>query len=781
MTAIGRGNSIYPAILGALLLQCAAAAFSQEPGTVLDEITVTARKSEESLMDVPISVTALDGDTIDRFGLTELQDMAGFVPGLKLGEAALSEVINIRGTGSSPQNAGFENSAGLFIDGTYVSRGAWIRQGQLDLERMEVLRGPQGVYFGKNTIAGAVNLISRDPTDEFEGYVKGSYEFEAADEAAVEGVISGPLVETLKGRLAVRYSDSDGYMKNTVIGDTIPSVEEVIGRLTLVWEPTDNLSVNTKVNYADFEKHGAQIEISECNLADPTSLIATVFAFGIPTREDCRLNRKTAQVILSDAGSAAIPGSSAVPFGDDYDAVSVGTTINWTIGDYQLTSVTGYRSQDFVTTNDIDFLELEFAGFIRDEDFEGWTQEFRINSPREQRLSWTGGVFYETNQRTFAEEAWLNAAVLGAPVPAAGYLKPSAQDTTSWAVFGELRFDVTEQLTLTVGGRYVDEEKDIHHRVCLGLAFNYTCDTVADDLFVPPALAVPLDLRDRLEEDDFSPAVSVTWRPTDDSMFYASYSEGFKAGGFDFELRTTPPGGDDADGDGIPDSLKYDSETVRAYEIGTKLTLLEGAVRFNATVFRNEFDNLQVSIFDGILAFRVGNAAQSTATGAEFEAAWRATDHLTVGSAVSVLNSEYNEFIGGCPYGRVPDAPNGNCDLGGEDRDYAPALAFDLYGDYSQPVFESLLLSVFADVSWSDEYFLDQDADPNNMQDSYWKVNASIGLGSASGTWQVRLIGRNLSDSRTASFGTDVPLSGGSYFKYLDPPRSIAVEARVSF
>lgn len=788
---------------------------SEDSGAGLEEIVVTARKRSESLSSVPVSVSAISGDKLDNIGASNVADMVQIVPAVKIVSQALGSSAFIRGTGSGSFNPGFEQTVGFFTDGAYFSRGAWNRQGQLDIERVEVLKGPQGVLFGKNTVAGAINIISRNPTDRFEAMARVGYEFEASDEVIAEGFVSGPLDQDgkLKARLAVKYSDqSKGYVENlSPLGRDGPITDQFLGRATLVWEPTDNIQNNTKLTYIHSRTHGTNIEVFRCGaISPPTPLDApslNMARFFGATAEDCQANYKNALVTL-DAGTAALlsqqTGRTIDPVepGEKFEGFAAINTLNIRLGDNQLTSVSGYidHKQNIVT--ELDNSDVPFSSFARTENFESFTQELRLASPQEDRFTWVFGAYYEHNRLKFDDYASIHMTSYpgfppSGPLPPSGtFSKAVDQKGTSWALFGELSYDLTPTLELSAGLRYSNEKKNVDHRICVGLLDNPTCNNTADDTpAITPLIAEQLTYVDKFSDDNLSPAVTLRWKPNADAMFYASFKKGFKSGGFDFETRALPAGLSagpptriDSDGDGIPDSFKFQSEKVTSYELGTKLTLANGNLQVAMALFQNDFKNLQTSQFDGVVGFNTINAGRARSRGLEIDARFRAAPGLIFTGTMSVLDSKFLDFPGAqCPSDSTPaditgTTPTGapSCNLKGKRTAFAPQVAFTVSGDYVHRINDSLRLALNANVQRSGKYFLENTGEPQNMQNAFWKLGGRIAI--ESDHWDLALIGRNLTNSITYSHGTSVPLSGpGYYMGFIEQPRTLMVQATVRY
>ena len=463
---------------------------AQEPAandTVLEEITVTAQKREESLRDVPLSVNAVSGDKLAEAGIIRLDDLKSYVPNLQMTETGIANNIYIRGIGSG-LNQGFEQSVSIYADGIYRGRGHQSRMPFLDLARVEVLRGPQPILFGKNAVAGAVNLVSNLPGDEFEGMARLSYEFDAEDMVG-SAVLSGPLSDTFGARLAMHYRDAGGFVENLTLGRDEPQRDEVAARVTFVWEPTDALTAKLRIEGGNYDTDGRQIEIfgetpttagpingltySQALSGSPLPLL--LYPNGLPQGTSTTARNNVIDYRRSSNGDSSDLSNLEVALTLDY-ALANGLT---------LTSVTGYSTYELDELCDCDFVGATVFNAGITEDYDQFSQEVRLASPVDQRVSWLAGVFFqdygldETDYlyvpttslvvpvlaRSFAA----NPALGGTPASRAAFANFFAnaanprvftQDSTQWSVFGQVTFNATDDLKFTVGGRYSDESKD---------------------------------------------------------------------------------------------------------------------------------------------------------------------------------------------------------------------------------------------------------------------------------------------------------------------------------
>ncbi|GAB3287549.1 TonB-dependent receptor [Parahaliea aestuarii] len=709
----------------------------------LEEVIVTAQKRAQSLQDVPVAVTAIDGEKIGDLGIKRLDDLTMYTPTVMVTEGTGEDQIFIRGVGSGV-NKGFEQSVGMFIDGLYYGRGRSSKAGFLDLERVEILKGPQGILFGKNTIAGAMNITTRNPGLEAEGFVNATYEIET-NEKTVEAAYGGPLSDTFGARLAVRASELDGWIDNTFTGDEMQEQEDLVARLSTVWNPTDTLEVIGKLTYSDLQIGEKPAELVRCS---PT-LAQTVAGV-----DDCRFNGKT--TIFSEDSDGG-PGS------EDFEAFSAGVTVNWDVGEHQITSITGYTDHDDDFYLDVDYTHLDTLGSNRDEKYENFSQELRLTSPLGQTFDYIAGVYYEDNKL----EVWNNFNLSDAGISRTTF---TTQEGESFAAFGQVTWNISDLLRLTVGGRYSKDEKSVD------MEQYFSALKTTDRLPIPSlgALGNAFVINDERTDNDFSPAVILEWTPTIDHLVYAKYSQGFKAGGFDLGLAT-----------GDLDQLQFEPEEVDALELGSKSQLLDGAMTLNVSIFRNEYSDLQVSTFDGVANFNVGNAAESVSQGVDVEIVWALTDELTSSLAFSYLDATYDSFPGAqCNFQQTQATPTGQLcvnDLSGEDLQFAPEYSGHFNLTWEKPISSDYLLTLATDVVFSDEFFVANDLDPTLLQDSFYKFDLRAALENLSAGWEIALVGRNLNDETTFHWGNDVPLSPGSFFRHNDIGRTVAIQGRLYF
>ncbi len=764
-----------PRVLGTLVLLLVYTGLSAQ---ALEEVIVTAQKREQSLQDVPISISTLSGDDIRAGGISRLEDMSASVPNFSFTEAVSgSDNVFMRGIGSGI-NYGFEQAVGQVIDGLFFGRSRFGRAAFLDVERVEILKGPQGALIGKNTSAGAINITTAKPTEEFEAWGSGTWEFEGSEGFNFEGAVSGPLSDRLRARVALRYDEREGYVKNVLDGGSEQSLDDFTVRAIIKWDITDTLDATLMYQRGDFNRTGRSAQLSECGEAlrnfDPDgpgpAPAGALFNSIVATGEDCTANY-VHNVQLTKNGEV-VPQS----FNTEFNIV--GLTLNWEIfGGHILTSVTGYSDYNTLDDLDVDLTPAPIAAVEATEDYKQWSQELRLTSPFGENFDYMAGVFMQfTNHDVNFRRDFI---AVPPPLTPAGNLITTAQESDTWAVFGQFTWHITPAWDLTVSGRFTHEKKEATQ-----IQTPTVLHTNLPTILVPPAgpASAIHDIVGKRTENNFSPTASLQWRISDNAMLYSSVARGFKGGGFDMQNNGVQALAEA--------SFEFEDEDVTAYELGAKLKLLDGMAQLNIALFRGEFENLQVSTIDSTTTtFNVGNAASAVSQGLEVDLKWALTDRLLFNAAFAYLDAKYDKF---------PDAPcnfvliaSGNCtgvgqttSLNGKVLPFAPEVSATFSGEYVLPVSDTMELVSFVQINYSDSYFLILDLDPNALQDSYTKVDARMTLRSINRTWEVSLLGRNLTNKLTRSFANDAlggPFMAGSYFSFVDAPRSVALQASFKF
>lgn len=743
---------------------------------VLEEIVVSARRRPESVMTVPAAVSAFDREDISRYMATDFKKIGELSPQVYLAEATAGSgaSFTIRGVGSAAANLAIEQAVSLNIDGVQVGRGRFIKLGLLDLEQVEVLKGPQALFFGKNSPAGVISITSVSPGTEMEGYVRGGYEFEA-DERYVEGALTYPFSNEFRVRVAIRDAEMDGWVENlaepiaspfdpSVImppADRGPSLDETIARLTAVYEPTQNLDATLKVTVNKTEKN------TSTNAAQPVCAdeSGTPLSFGIPDPfGECRLDQNRSAADLPSEWAVDWPAARGGPSFMDQDALMSSLEINYRLDTGTITSLSGWASYDFDSNDDFAYASISSVFGTNVNSFEQLSQEFRFSSDLDSPFNFTAGAFFED-----ANFASVTAAMLGyaGPDPDTGrfyaYERFGEIDSRSYSLFGQLRWRTTDALELSVGARWTRDEKEL---VSLGHSFNHA-------VFAPAFAPVGLSFNGEFEDTDVSPEATISYFLSDTSMLYGAYKTGYKSGGFSLP-------GNVAIVETL-DSLEFSSETADGFEVGYKSELLGRSLRLEVVAFLYEFDDLQVSSFDAdTTRFIVRNAAKLESRGIEVSTLWQATNELTVRAAVGFSQAEYDQFdTSSCYLGQTEaeGCIGGVQDLSGEAPPRAPDWAVNLGATYTTSIGD-FDLTASGDAIFVEGHNVQENNNPVAFQDSFWRLNAAVRLIHRSSGLEFALIGRNLTDEYYLESSTDKPVGApGEIGPGLPRPREVALQA----
>lgn len=699
----------------------------------LEEITVTATRRIADIQDVPISISAYSGDFIAESGIDTLQDLSLYAPNFSF--ATSSQPTNarliIRGIGSVGNNA-IEPAVGVFIDGVYYPRPGALLGNLFDMQAVEVLRGPQGTLFGRNTAAGALNLRSNDPGTERTGHLQlaaGNY-----DAISVEGVVSAPLAETVAGRIAVRYSDRDGYGYNSFSNEEIGERDDLGLRGKLVFDISDRTSAKFTIDYNEINSGGNVVEI------DPAS--------GSPVFEGT-LNA------LFGSGAQTADGFDYVVNQDHQDSLldeqwGISADISHDVGAATFRSITALREWQASTRESALRIPADVLPRITDYDTRTISQEFQWLSPQGEAVEYIAGLFFYDEQYDI-DQAFDAGADTCIPVVfalagagAAGACAAAPQDPavasvfrqslSSYAVFAQSTFNLSERLTLTVGGRYTTESKD-------GSFEQLLLNPVIGGLFraaeSEPALSA--------DDDAFTWLVNASFFPSDAVMLFATASTGFKGGGFNSEGAAAALGSA---------ARTFDAETSQNFEAGFKSELLNGRMTANVTLYLTELDDFQDRSFDG-LSFITRNAGSRTQSGFEADLHYRPVDSLLIIAGASYLDAEFDSFSAASPLpgDTVPQ------DLSGRRPNFSPEWQGSLVADWNRPIAgTSLDWGLRAEWQYSGEQLLGSNTNlnPQALQDAYSLFNLRIAFGSEQ--WRLSLYGRNLADETYCQVYFDQPL-----------------------
>lgn len=756
---------------------------AQEPPRVLEEVIVYAQKRAENLQDVPVSVSAFDGKTLAAAGIHKIEDLQSYVPGLSMSETANNSNISIRGIFSGA-NQGFEQSVGTYVDGIYHGRSQQTRAPFFDLERIEVLRGSQSILFGNSSIAGALNIVTAKPTNEFEGRVSALYETELK-ETEITSFVSGPLNNTVRGRLAVSHRTLDGYIDNITLNRSEAQRDETNLRGILSWDASDNLEVTFKADFGQFDVIGRNLEVVK-------ELPAAAGPFTGLTYGQILTVFGQDQSVLNDTQDYKRSANDDFSNNDVQDFV---LTLDYALGDAKLTSITGLSSYDFDEICDCDFTGGNVFLVSQKEKFDQFSQELRLTSAPSKKLEYITGLFFQKSEQDFFDTLLVDNQSIIIPVVNAltqstngdflantGTPRHFTQDATRWSAFGQASWAFTDRFTLTSGLRVVNEVKDGLRNLTItdinGLPLDQPAATVAPLLYAGLFNVRNHDLADRRSEFQVVPSLRGEFNFNDDSMGYMTITQGEKAGGFDARSNNAVSDGG---------TFEYENEKATNFELGAKMTLADGAAELNMALFRTNFKDMQVSTYDGVLGYNVTNAGEAITQGLELDGRWSASEKLTLNGSLALTDFEFKDYIGECYFGQAPDASDGvNCNYAGKTNQFVPDVKAILSADYYHNFSNGYAINGVLDINYSDDFFTNPTLDPAQVQDAYSLLNARVGLHSPENRWELALLVRNLTDKVVTPYSIDTPLAGANFgapgtWAFIKEPRTIALQFVLNF
>lgn len=752
--------------LAVMLFIASPIAFTQ----TLEEVIVTAQMREQSLQDVPISVSAIDGETISNRSIDNLSSLSASVPNFMVVETQIDTSISIRGVRSGA-NKGFEQSVPINFDGIVYPRSQLARTPLVDLERVEVLRGPQPILFGKNAIGGAVSVTSAKPTEEFEGKFSTSHESEHGEDQSLL-VLSGALSESVLGRLTVSTREMDGWITNQKMKRLEPQRDETYIRGQLAWTSGD-IDYNLKAETADFDSTGYAMEAIA-----PQDGYGLVFAGPIAVETTENWVRSSGETFSQNTMDNFV------------------LTANYPMdGGGTLTSITGHVEYDSYEVLDVDYVGLEILdGTNQTEKYDQWSQEIRFTSPGGEDVDYIVGAYFQTADVDVTDYVPLGSflALAGAPVSymvGTNWDRLYAQSSDMFSVFGQVDINLDDKWSLTLGARYSSEDKDGSRELTLdGTGTALDGSPLLNVLWAAVLNVGPHNIASSRSENSFDPMVRLSYDLSDNSQMYVSYTQGSKAGGFDIRGNSIP---------GTPlvsseGGWEFEEEEATNIEWGYKMK--SDRASFDFTYFTTDYENLQTSVFDGVLGFKVGNAAAAELDGFEMQGRYLITDNLEFYASMASLEYKFTDWKNSqCAYGET--ATNGiYCDRSGAGVILAPEDTANAGFAYDTVLSNNWVFDANLNVDYSSEYFITTNLDKNIKESGYSKVGLVLGLESSDGKWRISLIGDNLTDERIKVVGGTIPLartfvklaSGGAldgiaYNGIYARPKNIAIKLDYRF
>lgn len=746
-------------------------------------IFVTAQRRTENLQDVPVSVEVVSQIEMQELNITSFTSLAELNPSVRVRGSGRSSNFYIRGTGSG-ESQSFDQSVGTFIDDIYHGRSRLSEGAFLDLERVEVLKGPQTTFFGNNAIAGAFNVVSKKPGDLVEGYARALISPKGGDNSGqylVEGAVTLPLNEVVSVRVAGIANGQRGYLYNESTQKYGGNKDNYAVRGTLAITPSDSFDATIKGEYGKSKNRGGLI-LREDSCPPPAPFSPAGF---------CGLN-------LSLGGSPAITSNSYV--GNDGGLIELETwetvlTMNhYMADDTTLTSTTGFYGYDFYLDLDNDGTPLDLLNVHAPEDYEQFSQELRIASPQGNRIEYLTGVYYQHDKLNIIQDVSyfvLNGMIAGAAgTPGGAFLAPVVphlplgqsirvtQTEDIFSAFASVTWNISDQFKLNgaLRGSIVDKDFDWLH-------YHGTANDRFGDITPLPADAqAAIDMwgllghsgQQRLHRSDkaLMPSVRLQYDPTADLMFYASYNRGFKAGGFSAADTTNNAA-----------SLPFEPEYVDAYEIGMKGEFGD-QLRLNLAAFRNDFSDLQAVIqgtVDAQIVNVVRNAAKSRAQGVEMEAVWAITPNFELAATGMYLDSKYLRYENAGPTDLQKINGQSSQDLSGKPTLFSPKWSGTLTGTLTVPVSDRFDVTAQATGIFSSSYHLWSTIDPATTEDGYARLDLRLSLDDRDSGLGFDIIAKNVTNTTIINFAVYEPFSAGSLFRDREQYRNIAFQARYKF
>lgn len=763
-----------------LLLVALGACFSYAPITtmaadrMMEEVVVTATKREESIQDVPIAVSAFSGDDLQKRGVQDLYGLQEVAPSVAIyntGSTSNGGTIRIRGVGTTGNNPGLESAVGTFIDGVYRSRAGMAFNDMVDIERIEVLRGPQGTLFGKNTVAGAINMITQKP--EFSNNSSltlgtGNYGL-----ATFSGYANMAASDTLAFRVSGSWQDREGYYEPIDGGDAYDSRDRYSIRAQALWQPTDDLSLRFIADYTEKDEDCCPAAYF---INGPTA--AVVQALGGDT-----------STFIKDSDVKV--GVNHDPF-EEVEDRGISLDLEWTLSDnVDFRSITAYRDYEVFRGQDLDFgnADILLPGDA-DERFENFSQEFQLLGSTGS-IDWLFGAYYYTEDLETDEQIVLGSqgptylslifgagtalipAFSGNPagrvsstgqVPNQGYDAVYGTDTKGWSVFSHNTLHISDRMDFTFGLRYSDEEKDAFS-IINGAA---PWSTPIDDPFcaVVPigSLCDNSSYTNKESDDQMTGTIKLAYQLTDDVNSYVSFSRGFKAGGFNLDQEAV--GNRDANGNFI-DQSRFDAEISDAYEIGLKGDFFDYRLTLNTAIFYTEFEDFQLNAFNG-LGFTISNLPEVTTEGVEIEGLWQMSEIAGFSFGVTYADARYGDGPDPVIEGkRLTQSPlwQGTAALFVEDE--LPG------GDWTY--------NFNLNFSHVGEANTGSDLDPEKVRGAFNMLNLSMGVDSVDGRWSASFWGRNLGDTIRNQLVFDSVFQAGSWSTFSNIGRTYGVTLTANF
>jgi iron complex outermembrane receptor protein len=739
----------------------------------LVEIVVTAQRRSENLQTVPLSAQVIGNAQLIEQNYSDLQDLSQVIPSLHVSAGGATSDIYIRGIGSGNSQS-FDQSVGTFVDDIYFGRARSSTATFFDVNRIEVLKGPQSTFFGNNAIAGALNIATNKPGDTFDASARALYGM--FGQYVVEAAVGLPINDVFSLRVAGIIDGQEGWITNVNTNLHEPEEYNTAGRIQLAFKPNQDFDALVKVDASrDRQRGDLYLQWVNC---PPSAPFKTGAFCG------SALSQHVPTYIVGNLGDEEADAAGGGTF---LSSVGTALTMNYRQFGQTFTSVTGYYHYNYNQNLDLSSQPSGAATTAAPEQFYQVSQEFRVASPVNQTIEYLAGVYFQTdhlNYQQYTNYPFFNGPINGAPpfAPLIPYLPISqafifSQPEHIYSVFGSASWNINDSWKLTAGLRGTSDEKSYDRTIAYGTG------TQAYGGFVPLPAAVetlpshilgtlPGSQSGSRKDHAWMPSAKLKYQLDPKAMMYFSYSRAFKAGGFNGSDTT-----------GNPTNIPFAPEYVNAYELGLKSQWLDDRLLFNLDVFRSDYRDLQVVVEQGYNTGNgvavVRNAAQARSQGVEYEGQWVASQYFRLLADVTYLESYYVSYPNAAPSALQLAQGLSAQDLSGASTEYAPKWSGSVTARFNTTLPGEYRLTADLSPYFTSAYFLLASEDvPQGRQSGYVRLDARLTLETPDRHWAFDLIGKNLNNREILNFSTIAPTSTGSYFVAKDAGANVAVQAR---
>ncbi|WIW89435.1 TonB-dependent receptor [Sphingobium sp. V4] len=757
------------------------------------DIVVTARRGNETLLKVPVQVSVVSGTQLAKARADDLAKIAETIPFVSIVRLTSGNGggMTVRGIGNFGVDVGTGQAVALNLDNIFVGRPRIVTQSMFDIRQVEVLKGPQALYFGKNSPAGVISIKTADPGSQLEFAGRAGYEF-GADQHYIEAGLSAPLTNTFAIRIAGRYDKMQGYMRNNaqplLSPPSLPTAGEISPgasskrtprdrnwgtRFTALWKPTDDFTARFKYTHSNYISNGQNNAYEAYCRGSSDSRPHTSGL--IDPYADCNADRVTA---LADPIPALTYGMrnprdsrSFIETTSDLGVLE----LSYDFGAVLLTSVTGYYALKYEGLGNLVNTSYGVNATYQYEKSSGFSQEFRLQSQLEGPFNFSIGTFY-SKEKQFNESDSAQTALRPDPRPGVvngrrfTYIRIFDYDTDTYSAFAQGTLSLLDNVELSGGARYTRTKK-------AGEDGNVYVNPAAAAGFRPEG---DLFIRSQ-SENNISPEATLTWHPNEDQNIYLTYKTGYRSGGFSAPAVLRPINTDA--------NTRFKPEKNEGFEIGYKARLLDGRATLQATAYRYTYTNQQVTTFIASeLSFLTNNAGKSLVQGIELEGTYRPSRNLSFNSSVGYNDTHFKEFVGAACFAAQTVAEGcvgGVQDLSGRTAPRAPHWAATLGTVYTVSVSNGLNLTLNADATYTSKQNPNDALAPASMETGFVRINTGVSVEDERERWRISLLVRNLTNQYKALFTQDKPAAGtgirNEFSGIFTRPREVALEVGWKF